>query len=137
MKKILSMLLALVMVFALFGCADKAAEGEAAPVAKDGDTIGEGAVSFPFSITNKAGETINITVNTDEKTVGDALLALDLIAGEESEFGLYVLTVNGETLSWEKDAMYWAFYIDGEYATTGVDMTDVTAGTAYALKAEA
>lgn len=137
MKKILCMLLVLTMVFALFGCAGKETEGEAVPVAKDGDTLGEGALSFSLEITNKAGETISVTVNTDEKTVGDALLALDLIAGEEGEFGLYMLTVNGETLSWEKDAMYWAFYIDGEYATTGVDMTDVTAGTAYALKAEA
>ncbi|MBE5785018.1 MAG: DUF4430 domain-containing protein [Clostridiales bacterium] len=136
MKKILVLLLALTMALSLFACADKAGDTEATAVAKDGDVLGEGASAFALEITGKDGETIAVTVNTDAKTVGEALLAVELIAGEESEYGLYVTTVNGETLSWEEDALYWAFYIDGEYATTGVDMTDVTAGASYALKAE-
>ncbi len=136
MKKILVLILALVMALSLFACADKADGGEAAAVAKDGDTLGEGAAAFTLEMTNKAGETAAVTVNTDAETVGEALLDVGLIAGEESEYGLYVTTVNGETLSWETDALYWAFYIDGEYAMTGVDMTPVTSGSVYALKAE-
>lgn len=34
------------------------------------------------------------------------------------------------------DGAYWAFYINGEYASTGVDATNIEAGAAYALKAE-
>ena len=61
--------------------------------------------------------------------------SLDLIAGEEGSYGLFVTTVDGVTLPSDGD-QYWAFYIDGEYASTGVDQTEITAGASYALKAE-
>ena len=41
-----------------------------------------------------------------------------------------------QTGGYDKDGVYWAFYVDGEYASTGVDATEVTAGAAYALKLE-
>ena len=44
--------------------------------------------------------------------------------------------VNGITADYNVDGTYWAFYIDGEYAMTGVDVTDITAGSAYAMKVE-
>ena len=69
-------------------------------------------------------------------TVGAALLSLGLIAGEDSEYGLYVKTVNGVTVDYDTDGKYWAFYVDGEYAATGVDSTDITAGATYTFKAE-
>ena len=75
-------------------------------------------------------------IHTDEKTVGAALLSLGLIAGEDSEYGLYVKTVNGVTVDYDQDGKYWAFYVDGEYAATGVDSTDITAGATYTFKAE-
>ena len=61
-------------------------------------------------------------------------MELGLIAGDDSEYGLYVKTVNGVTLDYDKDGKYWAFYINGEYASTGVDSTDITAGAEYAFK---
>ena len=45
-------------------------------------------------------------------------------------------TVNGITLDWEKDGKYWAFYINGEYAMTGVDSTDAEDGAVYTFKPE-
>lgn len=102
----------------------------------DGSTIGEGETSFTLVVTDKDGNDITVTVLTDKATVGEALLELGVIAGEESEYGLYVKTVNGTTLDYATDGMYWAFYIDGEYAMTGVDSTDIVAGSTYALKAE-
>lgn len=102
----------------------------------DGSTIGEGETSFTLVVTDKDGKDITVTVLTDKTTVGDALLELGIIAGEESEYGLYVKTVNGTTLDYDTDGKYWAFYIDGEYAMTGVDSTQIVAGTTYALKAE-
>lgn len=102
----------------------------------DGSTIGEGETSFTLVVTDKDGNDITVTVLTDKTTVGEALLELGVIAGEEGEYGLYVKTVNGLTLDYATDGMYWAFYIDGEYAMTGVDSTDIVAGSTYALKAE-
>ena len=68
--------------------------------------------------------------------MGEALLELKLIAGDESTYGLYVKTVDGETLDYEKDGKYWAFYIDGAYAASGVDSTKITSGATYSFKAE-
>ena len=68
--------------------------------------------------------------------MGDALTELGLIAGEESDYGLYVKTVNGVTLDYDADGAYWAFYVNGEYAQTGVDATTITEGDAYSFKAE-
>ena len=45
-------------------------------------------------------------------------------------------TVNGVTVDYDTDGKYWAFYVDGEYAATGVDSTDITAGATYTFKAE-
>ena len=64
---------------------------------------------------------------------GEALLAEGLIAGSESEYGLYINTVNGIIADWDKDQTYWAFYVNGEYATTGVDSTEITEGATYGL----
>ena len=63
-------------------------------------------------------------------------MSLGLIAGEDSEYGLYVKTVNGVTVDYDQDGKYWAFYVDGEYAATGVDSTDITTGATYTFKAE-
>ena len=67
---------------------------------------------------------------------GKALLDQGVIAGEDSSYGLYVKTVNGITLDYDTDGMYWAFYINGEYAQTGVDATGVENGAVYAFRAE-
>lgn len=61
------------------------------------------------------------------------LLAEGLIAGDESDYGLYVTSVNGITADWATENAYWAFYINGEYAQTGVDSTEIVAGTTYEL----
>ena len=75
-------------------------------------------------------------VHTDKATVGEALLELNFIAGDDSEYGLYVKTVNGITADYDKDGVYWAFYINGEYAQTGVDSTNIAEGDSYSFKVE-
>ncbi len=91
---------------------------------------------FKFSVTDADGKTTDFTVATDKKTVGEALQDEGLILGEEGPYGLYVKAVNGITLDYDKDGMYWAFYINGEMAPTGVDMTEIKPGEAYSFKAE-
>ena len=53
-----------------------------------------------------------------------------------AEIGEGSKTVNGMTADYDKDGVYWAFYIDGEYAMTGVDATNITDGAQYAFRTE-
>ena len=97
---------------------------------------GEGQNAFAFSVTDLDGKETHFMIKTDKETVGEALLELELIAGDDSEYGLYVKTVNGLTLDYDKDGKYWAFYENGAYASAGVDSTNITEGAVYAFKAE-
>ena len=98
--------------------------------------LGEGKTEFLFSVTDVDGKETAFKIHTDKKTVGDALLELDLISGDEGPYGLYVKTVNGIKLDYDKDGKYWSFYVNGGYATSGVDTTEITDGDSYAFKAE-
>lgn len=53
-----------------------------------------------------------------------------------AEIGEGSKTVNGMTADYDKDGVYWAFYINGEYAMTGVDATNITDGAQYAFRME-
>ncbi|MBQ2324676.1 MAG: DUF4430 domain-containing protein [Clostridia bacterium] len=97
------------------------------------NVLGEGNTSFSFVVRDIDGSEKSFTVKTDAKTVGEALLAVDMIEGEDGQYGLYVKKVNGITADFDVDATYWAFYINGEYAMTGVDTTDIVAGATYML----
>lgn len=99
-------------------------------------TVGEGETSFKFTVVSLDGKESVFTVKTDKKTVGEALMDAKLIAGEIGEFGLYVKTVNGTTLDYDTDGKYWAFYVDGEYASSGVDSTNIEPNKTYTFKAE-
>lgn len=98
--------------------------------------LGTGKTKFSFTVTSVDGTQTLYEINTDKTIVGDALFENSLIAGENGPYGLYVKTVAGTTLDYDKDGKYWAFYIDGAYASTGVDLTEITAGAAYEFKAE-
>jgi hypothetical protein len=104
--------------------------------ATDVKTLGEGQTSFSFKVVDEEGKETAFEIHTEQKTVGAALLELELIAGEESTYGLYVKTVNGVTVDYNTDGKYWAFYINGEYAMTGVDSTEITEGAEYTFKVE-
>ena len=73
MKKMVTGVLALVMVLVMVGCGQKD-NGVVNGVAKDGATIGEGAKSFTTEVVDKDGGKVTFTVKTDADTVGKALL---------------------------------------------------------------
>lgn len=139
-KKILSTVLAMMLIAAMVmpiaGCKEKKQIGSAETVHVDGTVLGEGSKEFSITVVLDSGEETSLTIHTDKDTVGEALMDLGVLAGEDGEYGLYVKTVNGTTVDYEKDGKYWAFYIDGEYSMTGVDTTKITEGESYAFKVE-
>ena len=98
--------------------------------------MGEGQTKFAFAVVDKDGNETNFEIHTDKTLVGEALLDLGLIEGDAGEFGLYVKTVNGITADYDVDQTYWSFYVNGEYATAGVDTTTIEEGATYSFKVE-
>lgn len=98
--------------------------------------LGKGETKFDFVVTDADGKETKFVISTDKTTVGDALLDCGLIAGDESEYGLYVKTVNGITADYDTDGKYWAFYTNDEYAITGVESTKIEANTIYEFRIE-
>lgn len=137
-NKLLTLILCMVLIaaMALTGCGNKDAAAMESTTYESGSTIGQGATKFTFTVTDGEGNESAFTVLTDKTTVGEALLDTGIIAGEDGDYGLYVKSVNGIPADFETDGTYWAFYIDGEYAMSGVDVTEITPGAAYAMKVE-
>ena len=142
-RKWLSFILCLALIAAIaltaMGC-DQAKTPETPETTVAGDETaaltvkGEGATVFYFNVVDKDGNETKFEIHTDKTIVGDALLELGLIAGEEGPYGLYVKTVNGITADYETDGTYWAFYEGDSYGMTGVDLTEIQSGATYAFK---
>lgn len=93
-------------------------------------------IEFTVEVTKADGTKKSFTVASDKDNVGDALVAEKLIEGEEGSYGWFITKVDGEFHKWEEDGKYWAFYINGEYASTGVSSTPITEGATYGFKVE-
>ena len=139
-QRLLSLLLCIVLIAAMAltatGCSDKKVVQNGTVTFQDGAVMGKGEKVFTLTVIDKEGTEISCEVHTDKKTVGEALLELQLIAGEDGAYGLYIKSVCGITADYNTDGTYWAFYIDGAYATSGVDTTDIAEGSVYTLKVE-
>lgn len=99
-------------------------------------SLGEGETAFSLHVVDDKNNVSAFAINTDKETVGEALLELGLIEGDEGPYGLYIKKVNGILADYDKTGTYWAFYINGEYAVSGVDTTTITDGATYELKVE-
>lgn len=92
-----------------------------------------GSKSFTVEVTHKDGSEKTFSYSTDAEYVGEVLLDEGLISGEDGEYGLYILEVDGEKAVYEEDGAYWALLVNGEYAMTGVDQTPVVDGDVIGL----
>ena len=129
-----TVILALIFIVALVSCdtVEKTGVWENATYRKDTE-FGSGAKTVVVEV-KAEDQLVTFTIKTDKDTVGAALLEHGLIAGEEGAYGLYVKQVNGITADYDVDQTYWSFYINGEYAMTGVDTTEITEGATYRLE---
>ena len=145
-KKTSVFFLALVLIaaMALFaGCTTDQQKGDGASTTttttasqtSNENELGTGKPTFSYVVTKLVKTSKTYTIHTDKTTVGAALLEVGLIAGSDSEYGLMVETVDGLKLEYNADKAYWAFYVDGEYAMTGVDSTNIEAGKVYGFTA--
>lgn len=135
MKRTVSIALLIICLFSFVACkesVDATGLWENATYLQDTE-FGKGAKTVKVEVKVEE-QMITFTINTDKKTVGEALVENDLIAGDEGAYGLYVKKVNGIVADYDVNQSYWAFYINGEMAMTGVDMTDIDETAIYRLE---
>ena len=77
-------------------------------------------------------ETSDFVIETDAEFLRGALEQEGLVEGTESEYGLYVTTVNGVTAD-ESQQQWWCFTRDGGTLETGVDSTPIADGEHYEI----
>ena len=147
-KSTIALLMALLMTLCLFACKQQAETPETtAGTSENGGAIapeglwkdatyledtefGEGAKTVTVKVIAE-DKSVTFTVKTDAKTLGEALLAHGLIAGDMGDYGLYIKFVNGIRADYDLDQRYWNFTKNGEYMMTGADMTDIADGECY------
>lgn len=98
----------------------------------------QGAKAITVEVVDNNGETTTYETRTDAEYLRQALEELDdatdfAIEGEESDYGLYITTVNGITADYNADGAYWSVYVNGEYGMYGVDTQPVTDGDTYSI----
>lgn len=83
-------------------------------------------------VVNAEGQSKEFEYDTDEEYLRDVLEPAGLIAGDESEYGLFVKTVDGYTAD-DANQEWWCFTQNGEMLNTGVDTTPVADGDHFEI----
>lgn len=118
-KKIWIAVIAVVLIAAAVGCWFAFGPKDAA-----------GSKTVTVAVTHKDGQTKEFEIHTDEEYLRGALEQENLISGTETEYGLYVLTVDGETAD-EANQEWWGYTKSGEMVNFGVDTCPIADGDHY------
>ena len=86
-----------------------------------------GDKTITVEITHGDGTVNTVEIQTDAEYLRQALEQENLVAGEDGEFGLYILTMDGETAD-ESLQQWWGYTKGGEYVETGIDGTVIADG---------
>ena len=90
-----------------------------------------GGKNIVLEVVHGDGSSKDFSIQTDAENLRAALEQEEgLIAGSESEYGLYVETIDGETANMDNQE-WWCFTKGGEMLMTGVDDTMIADGEHY------
>lgn len=92
-----------------------------------------GEKNFTVTIVHSDGTSRELELSSGEEFLAPALRAEGILTDDGVESGMYNI-VDGETASWEENQSYWGFYVNGEYAMTGMNDTPIEEGAAYKLE---
>lgn len=91
-----------------------------------------GSKTITVDVVLTDGSDTESTLHTDAEYLRGALEEAEMIEGTESEYGLFVTTVNGVTAD-ESKQQWWCLTKDGEMLQTGVDSTPIADGDHFEL----
>ena len=89
-----------------------------------------GAKAIVLEVVHGDESSKEFKIQTDAENLRGALEQESLIEGSDSEYGLFVETVDGETANMDNQE-WWCFAKGGETLMTGVDDTMIADGEQY------
>ena len=92
----------------------------------------EGSKKLVVTVVHGDGSSKDFSIATDAEFLRGALEEQSLIEGSESEYGLFVTAVDGETAD-DSLQQWWCFTKGGEMLMTGVDATPIADGEHYEI----
>ena len=92
----------------------------------------EGVKEISVTVTHTDGSTRTEDFETTAQYLADALEGHIEIEGEDSEYGLFVKTVDGEYAD-DTQGTYWMFDVNGAMGEYGVDTQPVADGDVYSF----
>ena len=90
----------------------------------------EGAKTIHVQVNVDGETTFSKDIRTNAAYLRGALDEINLIDGEETAFGLWVLAVNGRYAN-DDELEWWALYVNDEFAMLGVDEMPVENGDRF------
>ena len=87
----------------------------------------QGSKEIVVNIDHLNGDDASYTIYTDAEYLRAALEQENLIEGTESQYGLYVTSVDGEAAD-ESKQEWWGYSVNGKFAELGVDSQPVADG---------
>lgn len=90
-----------------------------------------GAKTVTVEVTHADGSTAEFTYQTDLEYLGELLQQEGLISGSPGDFGLFVETVDGETVDYATNQSWWRLTCNGQDALTGADAVVLHDGDRY------
>lgn len=123
-KKVLGIAAGLVLVAALLAVYVTFREKPAA-----------GSKDITIEVVGQAAESTIYEVKTDAEYLRQAMEEAKGLefSGDESDYGLMITTVNGETADYNTDKSYWSFYVNDDYCNYGIDTQPVEDGDAFRI----
>ena len=95
----------------------------------------EGSKEVSIEVVNSKGESKVYELKTDALYLREAMNEAKGLeySGPESEYGLMVEVVNGETAVYSQNGAYWSFYVNGEYCNYGIETQPVEDGDEFQI----
>ena len=92
----------------------------------------EGGKHLTVTVVHGDGSSKDFAIATDAEFLRGALEEQSLIEGSDSEYGMFVTGVDGETVDSDQQ-QWWCFTKGGEMLMTGVDTTPIADGEHYEI----
>lgn len=95
----------------------------------------EGSKTITIEVINQADASKEYEVHTDAEFLRQAMEEADGLefSGQESQYGLTIEVVNGESADFNKDGAYWCVMVNGEYGMNGIDTQPIEDGDEFQI----